>query len=88
MCIRDREFGVKPILVLTSLNEQGNFSNELVNILLKNKQVQNNVIAELVNAVQAKGYDGIDPVSYTHLDVYKRQGYFFAPLKFPPHHVP
>lgn len=57
---RAKEFGVKPILVLTSLNEQGNFSNELVNILLKNKQVQNNVIAELVNAVQAKGYDGID----------------------------
>ena len=27
---------------------------------MKNKQVQNNVIAELVNAVQAKGYDGID----------------------------
>ena len=41
---RAKEFGVKPILVLTSLNEQGNFSNELVNILLKNKQVQNNVI--------------------------------------------
>lgn len=57
---RAKEFGVKPILVLTSLNEQGNFSNELVNILLKNKQVQNNVIAELVNAVQVKGYDGID----------------------------
>lgn len=57
---RAGEFRVRPILVLTSLNEQGNFSNELVNILLENMQVQNNVVAELVNVVQAKGYDGID----------------------------
>ena len=28
-----------------------------------------------LNQAQANAQDGVSPVSYTHLDVYKRQGY-------------
>ena len=55
-----REYGVKPIMVLTSLGEDGNFSNELTMRVLSSDEISRRVIDSAAEAVRAGGYDGID----------------------------
>lgn len=53
-------FFVAPVLVLTSLNEEGVFSNEIVHQLMVDETMQQNVITKLLVIMQEKGYRGID----------------------------
>lgn len=54
------DFGVKPILVLTALDNQGYFSNELIHSLLSNENSQNSLIVELISVMTEKSYAGVD----------------------------
>lgn len=54
------EYKVKPILVITSLTEDGKFSSERVSDLLSNYDAQQNLINNLVNVLKEKGYYGAD----------------------------
>ncbi|MEA4972633.1 Spore germination protein YaaH [bioreactor metagenome] len=55
-----KEYNVKPILVITSLTEDGKFSSERVSDLLSNYDAQQNLINNLVNLLKEKGYYGAD----------------------------
>ncbi|MCD7787729.1 MAG: glycosyl hydrolase family 18 protein [Firmicutes bacterium] len=55
-----REYGTRPLMHLSTLTEEGTFSNELVSYVLMNEEIQAAVISNVVSTVAAKGYDGVD----------------------------
>ena len=54
------EFGVPPVFLLSSIDENGNFSTERASMLFNNIAVQNAVLNNIVNVMQLKGYRGLD----------------------------
>lgn len=52
--------GVRPILTLTPLNEEGQFSNYLISVLVNNAQVQQTLITEMLAVMAEKGFTGVD----------------------------
>lgn len=54
------EKGVRPILTLTPLGEDGRFNNNLVSNLVRNQEVQQHLIWELGQTLQEKGFAGVD----------------------------
>lgn len=55
-----RQYGVVPLLHLSTLTENGNFSNELANKILNDETAQENLINNVVNIINEKGYGGLD----------------------------
>lgn len=55
-----REYGVKPLLLLSTLTEADTFSNELADYVLTNPVIREKVITELADAVVSRGYSGVD----------------------------
>ncbi len=54
------DFGVLPLMHLSTLTEEGGFSNELASLVLNNSDIQDNLIAEIVANMEQKGYRGLD----------------------------
>ncbi len=54
------EYGVTPLMHLSTLTEQGNFSNELANLVLNSSEIQNSLTNEIIRNMQSKGYGGLD----------------------------
>lgn len=52
--------GVAPILTLTPFDENGAFSNYLITRVINNPAAKDNLIAQLVSAVNEKGFEGVD----------------------------
>lgn len=52
--------GTAPLMHLSTLTEEGGFSNELAALVLNDQAVQNNLVANVTSTLQAKGYTGID----------------------------
>ena len=52
--------GVRPILTLTPLGEDGHFNNNLVTVLVENQEVQQRLIWNLGRTLQEKGFGGVD----------------------------
>ena len=55
-----KQYGVSPVLVLTPFSESGVFSNQLVNILVENVDIQTRLVDNLLAVMQEKGYQGIN----------------------------
>lgn len=55
-----RTYQALPVLVLTSLDESGVFSTELVHKLLQDSAFQNTVLEQLIRIMLEKGYRGLD----------------------------
>ncbi|HOK49516.1 MAG TPA: glycosyl hydrolase family 18 protein, partial [Sedimentibacter sp.] len=55
-----RDFGVAPLMLISTLSEQGTFSNELAHIILNDPQVQDNLIENVLENLRQKGYAGLD----------------------------
>lgn len=55
-----REYGASPLLVLTSLTEQGTFSSQLAGEIVGNSALRERTIDELARIVEEKGYGGVD----------------------------
>ena len=55
-----RQLGVAPLLHLSTLTEEGNFSNELAHLVLSDMEVQNNLVSNLLPVLSSKGYRGLD----------------------------
>ncbi len=51
---------VAPYMLLSSITEDGNFSGERASLLFRNRDVQNRVIAAVIDTMQRKGYQGLD----------------------------
>lgn len=54
------KYGVSPILTLTPLDEKGRFSNNLITAVVNSTEAVNNLIGQLMEVMQAKGYTGLD----------------------------
>ena len=52
--------GVRPVLTLTPLGEDGRFNNNLVTTLVRSPDVQKTLIWELGRTMTQKGYGGVD----------------------------
>ena len=55
-----RDFGVAPIMLISTLTEEGTFSNELAHVILNDPEVQNNLIENVLQTLREKGYYGLD----------------------------
>jgi len=54
------DYGVAPIMLISTLGENGAFSNELASRLLNNINAQNALIDNITENMRAKGYRGLD----------------------------
>ena len=52
--------GVQPLLHLSTLEGNDSFSNELAHLALNDREVQDRLVAQLVQTVREKGYQGVD----------------------------
>lgn len=55
-----KSLGVAPLMHLSTLTEEGGFSNELASLVLNDMTVQDNLVAAIKDNLQAKGYRGLD----------------------------
>ncbi len=55
-----RQYGVGPVLHLSSLNEQGKFSTAQAMRLLNDRQMQQTLLQSLQSTLREKGYVGVD----------------------------
>lgn len=55
-----RSGGAAPLMHLSTLTEQGGFSNELAHLVLTDMAVQDNLVSNLIQTIQYKGYAGLD----------------------------
>jgi spore germination protein len=55
-----REYGVAPIMLLSTLSEEGVFSTELAHHILNNEESQNRLIDNIIANMEAKNYVGFD----------------------------
>lgn len=53
-------FGVRPILTLTPFGEDGRFNNNLISSVVNNSVYRENLIRNLTETMQEKGYVGVD----------------------------
>lgn len=54
------EGGAAPLMHLSTLTEQGSFSNDLAHLVLTDMQIQSTVINNVERTLAAKGYRGLD----------------------------
>ena len=54
------QYGVDAILVLTPFSKDGVFSNQLVNILVENVDIQTTLVDNLLSVMHTKGYQGVN----------------------------
>lgn len=54
------QYKAAPILLLSSITEDGNFSGERASLLFQNQTLQNKVLDALIDVMVEKGYQGID----------------------------
>lgn len=55
-----RDYGVAPLMLISTLTEEGTFSNELAHAILNDPNVQNNLIENVVRTMREKQYYGLD----------------------------
>ncbi|SFR92083.1 LysM peptidoglycan-binding domain-containing protein [Anaeromicropila populeti] len=55
-----RQNGVAPIMLISTLTEEGIFNNQLANTLLNNEQIQDTLINNILANMKAKNYYGLD----------------------------
>jgi spore germination protein len=55
-----RDYGVAPLMLISTLTEEGTFSSELGSQILNNPTLQSNLIENIVRTMNEKGYYGLD----------------------------
>lgn len=60
MIAQAENLNVAPLMHLSTLTEEGVFSNELANIILNNSSAQQNLVFNVLNTIKGKGYTGLD----------------------------
>lgn len=54
------DIGVAAILTLTPFDENGNFNNNYISVLVNNDEVSDRLINQLLEVMEEKGYSGLD----------------------------
>ena len=60
MLDRTMSAGAAPWMVLTPFSSEGAFNNQLIKVLVENRELQDKLISQMVAVVQEKGYEGVD----------------------------
>lgn len=68
------QYGVEPLLVLTTLTSEGVFDSDLVGILVSDDNVQQRLIENLLITVREKNYSGVD-VDFEFIPAESRDDY-------------
>ena len=55
-----KQYGVKPILTLTPLDETGKFNNNLIHAVVNDETAKNTLIQQLLDTLAGKGFVGVD----------------------------
>lgn len=55
-----REYGVAPLMLISTLTEEGNFSNELASLVLNDLELQNRLIDRILETMRTRNYYGLD----------------------------
>ena len=55
-----KSLGVAPLMHLSTLTQEGGFSNELASLVLNDRRFQDNLVTAIRETLQAKGYRGLD----------------------------
>lgn len=69
-----RRSGVYPVLTFTPLGADGRFNNNLVSLLVNNKDLQRKIIWELGRTMQSRGYEGLD-IDFEYIRAEDRVGF-------------
>lgn len=67
-------YGTQPVMHLSTLTESGGFSSSLAADILNNPTAQNNLIENIIQNIQIKGYKGLD-VDFEFLPVAEKDKY-------------
>lgn len=77
-----QQMGVSPLLHLSTLTEEGGFSNELAHIALTDGQVQSTLISNLLDVLRRKRYQGLDvDFEFVFAEDAQRYAQFIARLR-------
>jgi spore germination protein len=55
-----KEMGVSPLMHLSTLTDEGNFSSDLASLILNDSTIQTKLTNNIIKNMQAKGYSGLD----------------------------
>ncbi|MBR5152606.1 MAG: LysM peptidoglycan-binding domain-containing protein [Clostridia bacterium] len=55
-----KEYGAKPLMHLSTLTEEGGFSNARASLVFNDDTIRENLIDEILATIQEKGYRGLD----------------------------
>lgn len=69
-----RDYSTAPIMLISTLSENGTFSNELSTVLLNDENVQNILIENILNTLREKNYYGLD-VDFEYIKPEERERY-------------
>ncbi len=69
-----RSYDVAPIMLISTLTEDGTFSNELSRALFSDEALQDRLIAAIIDNMKQKGYYGLD-VDFEFIYPSDREGY-------------
>ncbi len=67
-------YGVAPVMLISTLTEEGTFSNQLAALLLSNTDIQDRLIENIAENMAAKGYKALD-IDFEYLPVENRDAY-------------
>ena len=70
-----RQFGVGPVMLLSTVTESGTFSTERASLMLRNPAVQARLIEQIVAKMREKGYVGLD-IDFEFIEPDLREAYF------------
>ncbi len=68
------DFGVAPVMLISTLTSAGTFSNELARTLLNSPELQSRLINNIINTMDEKGYKALD-IDFEYLPVENRESY-------------
>lgn len=60
MIVLAKEYGAAPIMTLTPFGPDGHFSNYLITAVVNNPAAKENLIRQIVAALPARGFEGVD----------------------------
>ena len=69
-----RDYGVAPVMLISTLTEQGTFSNVLAKTLLEDNVLQQVLIENIITIMEQKGYMALD-IDFEYLPIENRDNY-------------
>lgn len=69
-----KQFQAGPVMLLSSITEEGNFSSERASQLFQNTQLQNQILDQILQVMAEKGYVGLD-IDFEFIEPQDEQAY-------------